>query len=180
MTLIAYLVVLSLVLFTCFILYVISVFGIPGSLSMTTYCFERKKYRGAKAIFPIFILSICSSLLPAWIITSRNLQQCPQSISWIIGIVPVSLAIVCLTPFYYRNSKVKFIHYTAASMCFVAGAIWIFYNCFQLVFMDAVIMIIFLVMAILTHSFRKSKIFWLELAVAYCVMINILALNLTY
>lgn len=169
--------VLALILFTAFVAFVIYEFGIPGSLSMISYSFNRR-YRKIKAALSFFILVICTLLFPAWISISNRLPLGENSHSWIIGLILVLLIVVCLTPYYYRNHKIKMLHYSAATLAFLMGGIWIIWNCFQLLYIDIALFAIFFAASLITHSFKRSKIFWLEMAVCYCVMINLLVANI--
>lgn len=171
-------IILALILFTAFVAFVIYEFGIPGSLSMISYSFNRR-YRKFKAAFSCFILIMCTLLFPAWIYISNRLPLGENSHSWIIGLILILLIVVCLTPYYYRNRRIKILHYSAATLAFLAGGIWILWNCFQLLYIDIALFAIFFAASLITHSFKRSKIFWLEMAVSYCVMINLLVANLS-
>lgn len=170
--------ILVLVLFTAFVAFVIYEFGIPGSLSMISYSFNRR-YRKVKVVFSPFVLVMCAFLFPAWFYISNRLSIGVNNPSWIIGLILILLIVVCLTPYYYRNRRIKILHYSAATLAFVIGAIWIFWNCFQLLYIDIALFVIFFAASLITHSFKRCKIFWLEMAVCYCVMINLLVVNLT-
>lgn len=171
-------IILALILFTAFIAFVIYEFGIPGSLSMISYSFNRR-YRKTKATFSYFVLVMCSLLFPAWIYISNNLSMGVNKHPWIIGLILVLLLVVGLTPYYYRNRKIKMLHYSAATLAFVVGGIWLHLNCFQLLYINIAILVIFFAASLITHSFKRSKIFWLEMAVCYCVMISLLVTILT-
>lgn len=170
--------ILALLLYTTFVAFVIYEFGIPGSLSMTSYSFNRR-YRKIKAACSYFVLAMCTLLFPAWIYISNRLSIGVNNHPWIIGLILVLLIVVCLTPYYYRNRKIKMLHYSAATLAFVVGGIWICWNCFQLLYIDIALFVIFFAASLITHSFKRSKIFWLEMAVCYCIMINLLVANLT-
>lgn len=170
--------ILALILFTAFVVFVIRTFSIPGSLSMTSYSFSRR-YRNLKVVFSTFVLVMCALMFPAWIYISNRLSVGVNNQSWIIGLILILLIVVCLTPYYYRNRRIKILHYSAATLAFLTGGIWIIWNCFQLLYIDIALFAIFFAASLITHSFKRSKIFWLEIAVCYCVMINLLVANLS-
>ena len=110
-----FLIFIVLFIYLSYNLIVIHKFGLPESLSQTSYLFLN--HNGKYYMFTIFCISLSISLLPTWIsISPRNLRH-------LVYLSLGGLLISGMTPMF-RTGIQKPIHYISAAISFLCYILW--------------------------------------------------------
>lgn len=111
--------------------YILKNFGVPESLSETTYLLKSKYW-----LFTLLCVFISFSLMPLWLNIYDNNQ-----FEFLKFFALSSLLFVGSTPFF-KESIQKTIHYSSAIMCFLSVILWfISQNLFLYIILFFILMI---------------------------------------
>lgn len=154
------LVLCSLFVYVAYNIYIILTFGMPKSLSQTSYTFldHNKKY----IYFSIFCFSVGDLILLPWISVSR-VKSMELLASFSVG----GFILCGMTPLFHRSFQ-KYIHYLSAFTTGVSYFIWM-WLCNVYVFMVDLILVAFITL------FKKNNyVYHTENVIAISLMIFLL------
>ena len=151
----------ALALFATYIVVAIHFFGIPESLSNTYYLYEAK-HKGFGWFFTGFMWVLAFLLLPAWIATSDNIGPWMSNFTFLSFIAAAAIAFVGTAPKFHDDMEGK-VHVIAASICAAAAILWDFVICWNIWYVTVGVAIVPAVAGILTKSWKKCSVFWLEM-----------------
>lgn len=144
-----------LVIFVAYNIYILYRFGIPESLSETSYLLGKNKW-----MFSIVCVLFTLVVLPPWI--GASIVNTEFLTLFACG----GIAFAGLTPMY-RESFQKTIHYTSAIISSICMVIWMAFNDPSLILMLGVLFIV-------PTAFKpKSYVYWFELE-SFIVIISYL------
>lgn len=107
--------VFNLLIFITYNVYILKEFGVPESLSETTYLLKDKHW-----IFTLLCFITTFTLLPLWFGVCNN-----HNFDFLKFFSLGSLLFVGATPFF-KESLQRQIHYISAIVCFVSIILWFF------------------------------------------------------
>lgn len=154
-----YLVAISLFIYISYNIYVIRRFGIPKSLSQTSYLllnYNKKFY-----FFSFLCISVGVLLWPVWC------ELSPKEISILPALALSGFILSGLTPLFHRSLE-KPIHYISSVLTFVFFSIWILMVNMVLFVADAVMIGMFFVL----H--RECYVYHAENIIAFTLMFYLL------
>ena len=168
---------LDIIVFTVYVVYVLTQFGIPINLSFTYYTFERKQ-KGLGVLFPLLMLFICGTTLPVWIHTTMHASPWAQQFLILPVVGLVCLMAVAATARYKMRQKLIIFHYAVAILAAVCAVAWIFLVAYSIVYIGLSILLICVLCGLLTKTLRKCTLFWLEDAAFYAIFFTLFVINL--
>ena len=153
---------ISVLLFTIYNAISIIRFGIPESLSNTFYLWNSvKKHLGY--IFTGMMGGLTFTLLPAWLEVGNQVSSWSSYLNCLILFACGSIMFVGVAP-AFRSSKMEgTVHETAAKIAAAAALLWCFAVCYQIWYVPLTCIIAVLVAGLLTGTFKKCLIYWLEM-----------------
>lgn len=122
----------NLLIFIIYNVYILKEFGVPESLSETTYLLKDKYW-----IFTLLCFITSFTLLPLWLGVCNN-----HNFDFLKFFSLGSLLFVGSTPFF-KESLQKQIHYTSAIICFISIILWFFMQNFLTYIMIYILLAIF-------------------------------------
>ena len=150
-----FLILLITILYIVFNIATIILFGIPKSLSETFYLFKNKK-EWMKIFFPLMLLSIGCCLLPYWLNLTNN-----TNFQFLPFLSLLCILLTSFSPSFRSNFLEKKVHSISATCSAIFAMLWIIIAT-NLWWLMIIWFFIFLVLAYLTKTLKKSKIYWLE------------------
>jgi hypothetical protein len=155
-----YLVILCLAMYVAYNILILKRFGIPESLSVTSYLLEKKFY-----LFSILCIGMGTLLLPAWLaISPHELKMC---VVYTLG----GLILAGLTPGFHKTVQ-KPIHYTSAIVTSLGYVKWFIVTNYMVLVVNAFLFIV------LTAIKRKSFVYHFENIIALTIMIYLIGATL--
>lgn len=158
-------VILLLISLVCFILYNVFVlmdFGLPESISATSYLFKEKYNK--HWLFSILCGIIVVGLFPLWVTLSV------ESYQFLVFLTCAGILFAGCTPLF-REDLQKYVHYTSGIIAFISVVIWLIV-CGHVL---SIINIMLLCLALLSLFGFKYYVYFGEV-VAYLMLIVILLL----
>jgi|GEM_PF-5197911 len=150
---------ITLSFFIIYNIYVIRKFGLPESLSQTSYLFLN--HNGKYYMFSVLCILLSISLLPAWVSISVKKLQILVYLS--LG----GLLVSGMTPMFHRSIQKPF-HYLSAVVTFVCYVIWFAYTSPTILILNAI------TIGILILLDHKDYVYHAESIIALTLMIYIL------
>ena len=149
------LVIIAFLIYWAYNMYILHLFGVPHSLSMTYYLFQEKKV-GKKWYFPLMMFTVALLLLPSWIEISDGSDL--QFLSFL------SVASICFTgsaPAFFSSKLEYNVHMISAYMATICALLWVIFvaNALHIVIIWFLVMLLF---SIFTRSIKSSYIYWIE------------------
>lgn len=176
MILVCYLIILSIILFSAYIIYSLCQWGIPNNISATYYYFERtRKHYGL--FFPIDLLVCCAIVIPIWIYTCQIVSPWASHFSMCPYLTCLCMIIVGITSRYKRSRKLTYIHYTAAIIGATITGIWLLIACYKISFIGLSVVLISVMAGCFTRTLKKCYLFWLEIAAFYALFFVLFIIN---
>ena len=160
--------------FIAFVIYliyngvVIHLFGIPRSLSETYYLYKNKKEL-LKNLFPITMVGLALLLAPAWLeITFGN------SFQFLAFLAIGSIIFTGAVPTFKNSTMEDKIHSISALFSAICSILWVIFGCRMWFFIPMWLLICVLI-SVLTKSWNKAKVFWIETMVFLTTFTSIIA-----
>lgn len=158
--------------FAIFLGYLMAVFGVfsevPKSLSNTYYMFQEKK-DGLKWLFPVLILVMVFTLMPAWIELSNGSNW--QFLSFLC---PASLLFVGAAPAFKSSSLENTVHTVAAMLSAFFGILWVLIFCQAGIWILLASLLVIVILSLTTETVKSSYTFWLEMVAFLAVYVGVL------
>jgi len=173
----ANIILLDIIIFTVYVVYVLTQFGIPINLSFTYYTFERKQ-KGLGIIFPLLMLFVCGTTIPVWIHTTLHASPWAQQFLLFPVIGVICLIAVAATARYKMVPRLIIYHYAFAILAAVCAVAWIFLVAYSIVYIGLSVLLICMLCGLLTKTLRKCTIFWLENAAFYAIFFTLFFIEL--
>lgn len=130
-------------------------FKVPKSLSMTYYLYkERKEWQ--KLLFPIMMIFMGISLLPAWLEISEG-----SNLQFMVFLAILGILFTGSAPAFNNSSVENKVHMTSAILAAIFALLWIILVA-NLWYVIIVWFVVMLLIALLTNSVKTSYIYWLE------------------
>lgn len=166
----------NILMFSVYLVYVLCVFSIPANLSVTYYKLERK-HKGAGMLFPLLLCSSSITIIPIW---ERNTILLSNSLflSFLPYLVLLCMFLVACSARYKKMLKLVYFHYMCAIIASVCTIIWIFFIGKRLFIIGIFLLLLFLLLSLVTNTFKKCLLFWLELTAFYAIYIILFAISL--
>lgn len=154
-----YLYLISLIFLTMYIVYAVSVCGVPWSLSDTYY--QLKKRNRPAWLFQVAMIIPAMLLMPVW------LECSTEDIQFLGFLACGGLIFVGTAPLFREEFQSK-VHYAGTAIAGVATILWV---CFSEMWYLPVVA--FPVSGIIMLRWRKW-LFWAELAAFVCAYVGVL------
>lgn len=150
-----YLVLVAFTLYLCYNFVILSLFGIPRSLSQTFYDFEARK-PWMRIFFPIMMIGVGVLLLPSWLEISDGSNFMFTSFLAAAGIIFSGSA-----PAFKRSDLEDKVHTGSAIFAAVSALLWIILVA-KLWWHIIVWGLIILLVAFITKTWKTGLVYWLE------------------
>lgn len=161
-----YTTILAAITFAIFIIYnsvAIGLFGIPTSLSDTYYLYENKK-EGMGWLFTVFMWLMAFLLIPCWVVVSDAVGPWMSYFSFLAFIAAACIMFVGAAPkFRDRYNIEKDVHMYGAKVCAAAALAWCFVVCWNIWYVPIIAMLVPVVEATVTKSWKDKYTYWLEM-----------------
>ena len=129
-------------------------FGIPHSLSMTYYLWNEKDGRGW--LFCLMMYIVVALMMPAWVTMSEG-----SDFQFLAFLAPAAIAFVGTAPRFKDTTLENHVHMTSAYLAAAFALAWVAlvtpYWWVILIWLCIVASI-----SVLTSSYRKALVYWLE------------------
>ena len=156
------LVLISIFLFTAYNAVALKQFGVPKSLSETFYLWNGvKKHLGY--IFTGMMGGLTFSLLPAWLEVGNQVSSWSSYLNCLIFFACGAIMFVGVAPAFRRDRTEGLVHEISAKIAAACALIWCFVVCYQIWYVPLVCIIAVLVAGLLTRTFKKCIVYWLEM-----------------
>ena len=133
----------------------LSIFGAPFSLSKTFYLFqERKKWQ--RILFPIMMITMASSLLPAWLEVSEG-----HNLQFIAFFAAGGIMFTGAAPAFDSSDLENKVHTYSAIFAAIFALLWIVFVA-HLWYFIIVWFIVIALIALLSNTIKTSFVYWLE------------------
>lgn len=149
-------VVIAFLVYWFYNMYILKLFGVPHSLSMTYYLFQEKKL-GKKWYFPLMMFTVALLLLPSWIEISDGSDL--QFLAFL------SVASICFTgsaPAFFSSKLEYNVHMVSAILSAVFALLWVIFVANSL-YIIIIWFLVFSLFALFTRTVKSSYIYWLEM-----------------
>lgn len=154
MTLIAITIIAAVAIYSTYNAFCLALFGIPKSLSMTFYLWQKRLGNGY--LFVLMMYWVVGMMMPAWITMSEG-----SDFQFLAFLAPASLMFVATAPHFLSSPLENKVHTIAAYIAAACSLLWVIlvtpYWWTILIWFSIVA-----VLAILTSSYRSSLVYWLE------------------
>jgi hypothetical protein len=150
-----YLVLVAFTLYLCYNFVILSLFGIPRSLSQTFYDFEARK-PWMRIFFPIMMIGVGVLLLPSWLEISDGSNFMFTSFLAAAGIIFSGSA-----PAFKRSDLEDKVHTGSAFFAATFAIIWIILVA-KLWWFIIVWTAIISIVAFITKTWKTGLVYWLE------------------
>lgn len=149
------LVIIAFLIYWGYNMYILHLFGVPHSLSMTYYLFQEKKV-GKKWYFPLMMFIVGFLLLPSWIEISNN-----SNLQFLVFLSVGSIFFTGSSPAFFSSKLENYVHMLSAYMATICALLWVIFvaNALHIVIIWLLIMLLF---SIFTRSIKSSYIYWIE------------------
>lgn len=146
----------------------VRLFGVPSSLSDTFYLYKSKK-DWMRIAFPLMMLTMAILLMPSWLTISEGSPW--QFTSFLAA---ASIIFVGSTPGFKEDDMTNKVHLISAIIATVMSISWICLVA-NMWYMVIAWLILVLLLAYASKTFRKSTVYWLETAAYMATFSSILA-----
>ena len=171
------LILVEIVIFSTYNVYVLYHWGIPRNISATYYNLERThKHYGL--FLPLNFFICCSIVIPIWINSCNMVAPQGQCFTWCAYLTCFCMVAVGITCRYKRSRMLAIYHYAAAITGAACTILWIIVVCYRILFVGLSILLIALLAGFLTHTLKKSYLYWLELPAFYALFFVLFIINL--
>lgn len=154
MNLVTISIIVATVIFVAYNAVSLAIFGIPESLSNTYYLYKEKDNKGW--LFPLMMYAVVAFMMPAWITMSEG-----SDFQFLAFLAPSAIAFVGTAPAFKSDDLENVVHTAAAIVAAICSLAWVAvitpYWWMILVWFGSMACL-----AILTSSYRKALVYWLE------------------
>ena len=157
--LIQILLILNILIFLGYNIYIISNFGIPESLSITTYLMGKYYW-----VFPLICGFFTFTVLPIWLVHYPTTWECLKFLSC------SGILFVGTTPFFKRQVD-SIIHYTAAILSSVSFVLWMIISGFY--WWVGIGLILFIIALMIN---KKNAVYYGEIIMWFMLLIFLIIL----
>jgi hypothetical protein len=146
---------------TAFVIYFVynavalSIFGVPKSLSMTFYLYKEKK-NWLCILFPMMMVTMAGSLLPAWLEISEG-----SNLQFMSFLAAAGILFTGSAPAFKSSDLENTVHMTSAIVAAIFALLWVAFVG-HLWYVILIWFIAIAVVAFLTKTVKSSYIYWLE------------------
>jgi len=164
----------DIAVFSVYVTDVLIRFGIPVTLSITYYRYERW-HKGFGFLFPALMVFVCGTAIPIWIITSFQSFALGSYLAGIPVVAEICLLAVAFSARYKRKPGLINFHYACAIVAAACAVVWLCLVAWHIPFMWFWVGLLFGFVAagILTYTLKKCTLFWLELAAFYSIFFTL-------
>lgn len=154
MTLITISIIAASVIYLAYNAISLTLFGIPKSLSDTYYLWKARNGKGW--YFSLMMYSVVALMMPAWITISEG-----SDFQFLAFLAPAAIAFVGTAPRFKDTTLENHVHMTSAYLAAAFALAWV-----ALVtpywWMILTWLCNMVCLAVLTSSYRKALVYWLE------------------
>lgn len=134
---------------------VLSIFGVPKSLSTGFYLFkERKSWQSL--LFPISMILIAMLLLPVWLEISEG-----SDLQFMVFLAAGGILFTGMVPSFKKSKLEDKVHTISAIIAAVFALLWVIFVA-QLWYIILLLFIMNFFIALLSKSIRTSYAYWIE------------------
>ncbi len=155
MSWIIYLVLMAFAIYICYNFAVLGLFGIPHSLSQTYYDFKSRK-SCQRMLFPIVMIGVGISLLPAWLEISEG-----SNFMFMAFLVSAGILFTGAAPSFKESDIENKVHTGSAFFSATFALLWIVFVA-KLWWFIIVWGIMISLVAIITNTLKSCLTYWLE------------------
>lgn len=150
-----YLVLFAFALYLCYNFLVLSLFGVPHSLSETYYLFQKRSY-WQRTFFPIMMIGIGIFLLPAWLEISAL-----SPFMFTAFLASGGIIFTGMVPAFNNSKMEDRVHTISAFLGAIFALIWVVLvaKLWWFIFVWAIFIVL---LAILTNTWKSSYTYWIE------------------
>lgn len=153
---ILYCVLTAIVLFVIYNVMILSLFGVPKSLSMTYYLFKNVN-DSLRHMFPFMMITLTLLLAPCWLEISEGSDYQFAAFLSIAGVMFVGMS-----PSFMDSTLESTVHSVSAGICAAFAMLWIILvTPYWYIILIVAVMVASL--AIVTKTCKTSYIYWLEM-----------------